>query len=51
MVVDGLSYDAGTDSGQDYTSANNETNPRETIELLSKRNYPNTPIAKVTLPN
>jgi hypothetical protein len=53
-VIDGILYDAGTDSGVDYTSPNSNTNPQESISLLvdapfGDGNSINTAIALVTI--
>jgi len=35
VTVDGILYDAGTDSGLDFISENDDTNPAEPITLIT----------------
>ena len=35
LVVDAITYDAGTDSGESFTSENMDTDPAENIQLLT----------------
>jgi len=39
LVIPLFAYDAGTDSGSNYTSGNNDTNPQGAIFRLQKRPF------------
>ncbi len=43
VAVDLDPYDAGTDSGPNFTSANNDTNPQDPISVITGFPFTNTP--------
>ena len=50
IILDLFPYDAGTDSGIDYTSANNDTNPKEPIiSLLGVSPFSSEKIGTITI--